>query len=222
MKHFQFNVHIIVLTRSSFSIPKTIIPKHAIWRWHYKMLYQSEVQVYNMRAFSKDISFISEEIRFSFLPYLNCAGEYLLIMNFRIANHSNEKICVYRRFCSWFQLECRHNWNIDLLFILLWLFIGPCGNFDQVKAAVTPFLVQPLHKQSIRVLNGFSSWRLQWMTVLSMLIRGITAGDWHILSCYVTLFWLRVHFDKSFCPVNVRTHQNEDSNLKHNCDVMNV
>ena len=34
---------------------------------------------------------------------------------------------------------------------------------------------------------------LQWMTVLSTLIRGITAGDWHILlSCYVTLFWLRV------------------------------
>ena len=39
---------------------------------------------------------------------------------------------------------------------------------------------------------------LQWMTFLSMLIRGITAGDWLIilLSCYITLFWLRVKFDK--------------------------
>ena len=47
---------------------------------------------------------------------------------------------------------------------------------------------------------------LQWLTVLSMLIRGITitlTGDWHIadwppyllLSCYVTLCWPRVKFD---------------------------
>ena len=38
---------------------------------------------------------------------------------------------------------------------------------------------------------------LQWLTVLSMLIRGITTGEWHILlSCYIILFWLRVKFDK--------------------------
>ena len=41
------------------------------------------------------------------------------------------------------------------------------------------FLVQPLLKKSIRVLNGFPSWRGY---NLSMLIRGITitlTGDWH-------------------------------------------
>ena len=40
---------------------------------------------------------------------------------------------------------------------------------------------------------------LQWLTVLSMLIRVITiAGDWPpyiLLSCYVTLFCVRVKFD---------------------------
>ena len=63
------------------------------------------------------------------------------------------------------------------------------------------FLVQPLLTKSTRVLTSFPGWRLQWMTVLSLLIRAITAGDWHILlSCYVTLLWLRVRFNKfPFC-----------------------
>ena len=44
---------------------------------------------------------------------------------------------------------------------------------------------------------------LQWLTVLSMLIRGRTAGDWHILiSCYVTLFWMKGQNTTSFRPVN--------------------
>ena len=54
---------------------------------------------------------------------------------------------------------------------------------------------------------------------------GITAGDWHILiSCYVTLYWLRVKFDKfPSCEVcDVRTHQNENSTFKRNCNIMIV
>ena len=74
--------------------------------------------------------------------------------------------------------------------------------------------------QSTRILNVFPSWRLQWVTVLSMFIRGITAVDWHILlSCYITLFWLRV-YSTYFCPGNVMTHQNYVSALKRNCNVM--
>ena len=63
------------------------------------------------------------------------------------------------------------------------------------------FLVQPLLKKSTRVLNDFPSWRLQWMTVLSMLIRGITAGD-KFPSCEYNMWW--------------RTRQNEDSTLNPN------
>ena len=52
--------------------------------------------------------------------------------------------------------------------------------------------------QGIEWFSQLAGLQLQWLTVLSMLIRGITAaGGWHILlSCYVTLFWLRVKFDK--------------------------
>ena len=84
------------------------------------------------------------------------------------------------------------------------------------------FLFQALLKKVYQGIEWFPSWRLQWMTVLSMSIRGIRAGDWHILlSCYVTLFWLRVKFNKfPSCEYNVRTHKKEDSTLEHNCNVM--
>ena len=74
---------------------------------------------------------------------------------------------------------------------------------------------------------------LQWLTVSSMLIRGITnniTGDWHrgqlaalspsFMLC-LTLFWLRVKFN-IFLSCDVRTHQNDDSALKQNCNVMSL
>ena len=66
---------------------------------------------------------------------------------------------------------------------------------------------------------------LQWLTVLSMLIRGITiACGWQPyfpLSCYAALFWLRVKFDifLSWECYDSR-HPNYVSALKHNCNVM--
>ena len=55
------------------------------------------------------------------------------------------------------------------------------------------------YSKSLQGIEWFSQLAgLQWLTVLSMLIGpcGITTGDWHILSCYVTLFWLRVKFNR--------------------------
>ena len=70
----------------------------------------------------------------------------------------------------------------------------------------------------------------QSLTVLSMLIRGITiilTDDWHSgrLTALSPSIMLRNSLltegkIRHFRPVNVRTHQNYVSALKHNCNVM--
>ena len=96
------------------------------------------------------------------------------------------------------------------------------------------FLVQPLLKMS-RPYQGIE-WisqqlaGLQCLTVLSMLISGITitlTGDWHsgrlaALSPILLRNSLLTEGKNStdFRPVNVRTHQNYVSAVKHNCNVM--
>ena len=86
------------------------------------------------------------------------------------------------------------------------------------------FLVQPLLKKSIRVLNVFSQLvGLQWLTVLNMLItwnRGITitlTGDWHSgrLAALSPSIMLR---NSLLTEGNIRNIY--VSALKHNCNVM--
>ena len=95
-------------------------------------------------------------------------------------------------------------------------YVRPSFTFSDSVGGI--FLVQPVY-QGIECLFFFS-WRLQYMTVLSMLIRRITAVDWHIiLSCYVTLFWLRVKFD-IFQSWDCDDSPNYVSAPKRNCNVM--
>ena len=71
---------------------------------------------------------------------------------------------------------------------------------------------------------------LQWLTVLSMLIRGITTltGDWHsgrLAALYPSIMLRNSLLTEGinstyFCPGNVTTHTNYVSALKHKCNVM--
>ena len=89
------------------------------------------------------------------------------------------------------------------------------------------FLVQPLFKSPYQGIEWFSQLAgLQWLRVLSMLIRGITitlTGDWH--SGRLAALSPSIMSRNSLLtedPVNVMIHQTYVSALKHNCNVKNA
>ena len=111
--------------------------------------------------------------------------------------------------------------NYEILKFRIFLIFHPIYMFEFNYSSIdsTHYVNVSRLSRTVGILNGFPSWRLQWLTVLSMLvIRWITAGICHFLSCYVTLFWLRVEFDK-FPSFECEDSPNDDSTLKHNCNV---
>ena len=103
---------------------------------------------------------------------------------------------------------------------------------DSVRPSFTIFptrseeflLVQSLLKKSTRVLNGFPSWwgyndQQFWACWLGL---GIIAGDWHIISCYVTLLTEDKIWQVSVLWIQyVMWGLAKMRTLKHNSTIMN-
>ena len=123
--------------------------------------------------------------------------------------------------CICIQHNNRNSWLWWIWYFFLHITLDHRLPFTDSVGAIFP---GPATTQKVyQGIEGFPQLAgLQWLTVFSMLIRGITAGDWHILlSC--SLFWPRVKFRQVFIlwiQCDVRTHQNKDSTLKDNCNVM--